>query len=122
MTHTQPWTLVCLRETARLPSPEVLRAQFGGRVGCIVAGEVHPLDAEDYAESLGANVVLSMSKALIDVFAAASAEEVRQRLWFSGTDGKLRGLSPEQAEAFWRSYDTGVQHVSEILISQGLWY
>lgn len=122
MTPTQPWTLICLRESAKIPEFYDLRARFGEQTGCIVLHEIHPLDAEEHAEGIGANLVLTMSKAFIDVFAAASAEEVRQRLWFADARGRLRQLTVDQAESFWRAWEAGVQHVSEILISHGLWY
>lgn len=102
-------------------SGEDLYARFGGGVFRVVS-DIHPLDAEQVEECLGDCLVLTLSKTFIDLFVPVSAEDARQRLWFAGKDGSLRQMTPEQAKAFWRAWDAGVQHVSEVILLQGLWY
>jgi ABC-type lipoprotein export system ATPase subunit len=65
---------------------------------------------------------------LFDFLFFESEEEVRQSFILCSLeqlDGRghfvWKNLSPESAAAFYRAYQAGIQHVSEILYSKGLW-
>lgn len=74
--------------------------------------------------------VSTQSPLLLDYLAFESAEEVRRTFVFctrrrEGAEGAAalvwRGLSEEDARAFFDAYQVGIQHVSELLRTRGLW-
>ncbi len=50
----------------------------------------------------------------------SSAEDVRSRILLAD-DVDFKFLTNEQAEEVWRSWEAGIQYVSEIFRTQGLW-
>ncbi len=63
----------------------------------------------------------TMNTFVIDTFYFHSAEDFQSRFLLAEEGGHVRRISEEQADAFHRAYETGVQHVSEIIRSDGLW-
>jgi hypothetical protein len=58
---------------------------------------------------------------VIDCFWFVSGEDVQSRVLFCDPSGTLSRMSEEDADAFYRAYDVGIEHTSEILRSKGLW-
>jgi hypothetical protein len=65
--------------------------------------------------------VATLSTPIIDRFVGYGIDNVRKRLWFANAAGELRRLTSAEATEFCRAYGAAIQHVSEILISKGLW-
>lgn len=70
----------------------------------------------------------SQNPLLLDFLFFSSAEEVRKSFLLCRQEDRndrstmvAENLSEEEAEAFYRAYQTEVQHVSEILRTKGLW-
>lgn len=104
------WTLVLLRDARRSPPCPPF----------FIYSDVHPLDADELVKKLSGRV-LTMSIPIIDRFYAYSEKEVQERIRVVDAAGVERGLTDEEARVFWRRFQAGVQHVSEILISTGIW-
>ena len=62
---------------------------------------------------------------LLDFLTFTSAAETQNRLirCEHGPNGTLiwRNLTEQEANDFYTSYETGMQHVGEIMLKQGLW-
>ncbi|MGB1275269.1 MAG: hypothetical protein ACPG77_05915, partial [Nannocystaceae bacterium] len=71
--------------------------------------------------------LVSHNPLLLDHLPFSNPEDVRlhlircQRDRDGETKMQWRNFSENEAHAFHRGYETGVQHVSEILIAEGLW-
>ena len=67
----------------------------------------------------------SQNPVLLDFLKFTSAAETQNRLirCEHGANGMLiwRNLTDEEANDFYTSYETGMQHVGEIMLKQGLW-
>ncbi len=67
----------------------------------------------------------SQNPVLLDFLTFTSAAETKNRLirCERGADGMLiwRNLTDQEANDFYTSYETGMQHVGEIMLKQGLW-
>lgn len=108
---------------------------FDATNGPIVADELvnglHHAWVEHLLEKMrGRQAFLStQNPLLLDYLAFESADEVRRTFVFceskKETDGSERmawsNLSPDDAAAFFDAYQVGIQHVSELLRTRGLW-
>lgn len=72
--------------------------------------------------------VASQNPLLLDYLPVSSAKDAETafiQCRLVEQDGKQwmhwRNTTPEEAERFWKSYETGVQFISEILRTEGLW-
>lgn len=65
-------------------------------------------------------LVFTMNPYAIDKLSVHSADSARRHILFADENG-LRNMSADDAERFYRAYEVGVQHVSEILRTEGLW-
>ena len=65
----------------------------------------------------------TMNPAVLDHMQFTSAEDVRMHVFYADETLKERlyRMTEEQAERFFRYYSVGIQHVSEILLTEGLW-
>jgi hypothetical protein len=101
---------------------------------CVVADELvngmHHEWIEACLEDIGArqSFLTSQNPLLLDYLGFDSAEEVLSSfvLCRSQLQGKREHLhwenmTPEDAEGFFQAYQVGIQHVSEILRTRGLW-
>jgi len=103
-------------------------------LACVVADELvngmHHEWIEACLEDLGERqtFLTSQNPLLLDYLGFGSAEEVRSS--FVLCRSELRGdreilhwenMSSEDAEGFFSAYQVGIQHVSEILRTRGLW-
>jgi len=92
-------------------------------------GRLHPTEARDTTKRLineGRQFfACTMNRDVLDVMHFESADDVRERiLFFRLNEDKTRGvgrMTAADAGRFFRAYSTGIQHVSEILLSEGLW-
>lgn len=57
---------------------------------------------------------------VFDCLSFESEEDVRSKLLIINK-GQLQNLSKDNANMFWQAYNAGIQHVSEILRTQGIW-
>ena len=71
-------------------------------------------------DSKDAFVYTTMNTAAVDPLGFLNVEQVMQTLLFM-RNGVVCTLEPEEAHCFFGAYHVGIQHVSEILITQGLW-
>lgn len=73
----------------------------------------------------GQAFLTSQNPLLLDHMPFSSAEEVQRRFVLCGRDEDgtwtWQNMKPDDAEAFLRAYEVGIQHVSEILETSGLW-
>lgn len=73
----------------------------------------------------GQAFLTSQNPLLLDHLPFEAAEEVQRRfvLCDRNDDGDWtwRNMSQESADAFYRAYEVGIQHVSEILRTKGMW-
>lgn len=65
-------------------------------------------------------LIVTINKAVIDHFVVESAEHAKKTV-FSLFDGNIHGLTDEESEQLYSAYVVGIQHVSEILLCQGIW-
>ncbi len=63
----------------------------------------------------------TLSIAAVDCFAFRGATDVRRRLLFADEKGNVRRLTWKQARSFASADSAGIQHVSEILRTRGIW-
>lgn len=73
-----------------------------------------------YAEKAKLGIVATQNPIVFDHLAFASAEDVRARVLLV-RDDELVNMSEEKADAIFRSFETGIQHVSEIFRVEGVW-
>ncbi len=101
---------------------------------CVVADELvngmHHEWIEACLEDLGERqaFLTSQNPLLLDFLGFETAEEVRSSFVLCSSDlqgesEQLRweNMSPEDSEGFFQAYQVGIQHVSEILRTRGLW-
>jgi len=73
----------------------------------------------------GQAFLTSQNPLLLDYLPFNSAEEVQRRFILCDRDEHgdwiWRNMDQDAADAFYRAYDVGIQHVSEILETKGLW-
>ncbi|MEM9453535.1 MAG: AAA family ATPase [Myxococcota bacterium] len=73
----------------------------------------------------GQAFLTSQNPLLIDHLPFSSAAEVQRRFVLCDRDEQgnwsWRNMSSDDADAFFRAYEVGIQHVSEILETRGLW-
>lgn len=73
----------------------------------------------------GQAFLTSQNPLLLDHLPFSSAEEVKARFVLCDSDAQgqwtWRNMDDDAAEAFFRAYEVGIQHVSEILETSGLW-
>lgn len=71
-------------------------------------------------ELTGRYIIATVNGSVIDNFHFESADHARKSI-FLLQDDHFFGLSEDEAHEFFRSYEVGIQHVSEILLTSGLW-
>lgn len=73
----------------------------------------------------GQAFLTSQNPLLLDHVPFSSAREVRRRFVLCSADPggawTWRNMDSDDADAFYRAYEVGIQHVSEILRTKGLW-
>lgn len=109
-----------------------MRAHDGPFVADELVNGLHHAWIDLLMEELGPrqSFVSTQSPLLLDYLSFESAEEVRRTFVFctrrrEGAEGATalvwQGLSDEDARAFFDAYQVGIQHVSELLRTRGLW-
>ncbi len=109
-----------------------MRAHDGPFVADELVNGLHHAWIDLLLEELGPrqSFVSTQSPLLLDYLSFESAEEVRRTFVFctrrrEGAEGATalvwQGLSDEDARAFFEAYQVGIQHVSELLRTRGLW-
>lgn len=67
-------------------------------------------------------LVDTMNPWVVDRLAPESKEDLQRRLFFvRNGDAHVARLDDEEARRVWTAYEAGIQHLSEILIGDGLW-
>lgn len=63
----------------------------------------------------------TMNHHVVDCLPLESLEDARQRLLFVRESPSLHILDDDEARLFWEASQVGIQHISEILRTEGLW-
>lgn len=84
---------------------------------------MHWRDIEEWLSTQGTPetiVIPTMNRAMVDRLPIESAADVRRRiLWWES--GRLRNMSEAEAVSVWTAYSVGVEHLSGVLVSKGMW-
>lgn len=65
-------------------------------------------------------IVATQNPSVLDNLIFTSAKDARQRLLIV-RDGEVQNITEDEAQTVWEAWEAGIEHVSEILIAQGLW-
>ena len=65
--------------------------------------------------------LVTLNPGVLDFLWFEDAQEVAERLHHVLRDGTPKPVSVDDAERFWAAYNVGIQHVSEVLMTLGLW-
>ena len=71
-------------------------------------------------DGLGLSIIATMNPIVFDNLSFASAEDVRSHVLLVQND-ELANMTEDQAKEVFRAYEAGVQYVSEIFRTQGIW-
>lgn len=104
----------------------ILLDQLNLRMGVLVGDRLHYAEIERIMERMYAEpnhrwVISTMHPWVLDRLVFTSAEDAQRRLFQATPEGHLLKMTDKEATHFWRSWEAGIQHVSEILITSGLW-
>lgn len=118
MSDRQTLRMVCLR---RPMWPAGWDDRLGPRENAVLLPAVHPHDVEDLLAQHEGRTILTLSLATINHFAAYDAGDARERLWLADAKGQVRQMSEAEAAIFYRAWEVGIQHVSDVLLTSGIW-
>lgn len=124
ITDSQNWSLILLSDFQCEPSPEQLAEVFEPNqiAGYQKLSAIHPKFAADSIRACNPNLVAALDMAIINQFHPYSAEDVVRRLFFFRSQhAGIERMSNSDAIAFYQNYAVGIQHVSDILLTMGLW-
>jgi hypothetical protein len=105
----QQWTLICLRSLDAVPP------------GARLIRDVHHLDMDALEATFGTDAIATMSETVINRFVPSHKDELRMFLRFADAAGVVTQMSAQEALAFWKDYEVGIQRVSDLIRLRGLW-
>lgn len=82
--------------------------------------DIHTL-VRSYMSDHTIRIASTMHPWVVDAMHFNDKEEARERLLFTDNDGHVLQMTVLESEHFYRSYAVGIQHVSEILLTEGFW-